>query len=129
MIGLNVKLDRFKGKEKLKVGSKLYYHDYNCRHYTHDDGTKSSSPIFSKSFREVEIDRETPRSFYVGKVCINKADLTSSNAYGMTLYYASREGVDAAIWREANLHRLLKKLEGANIELLRELDGKVVEEK
>jgi hypothetical protein len=122
---MNNKESRLKGIEEVVVGSQLWYHDENCRVYVRDDGTRSTSPIYEKSFRCVTIDKMTPRSFYANGVCINRKDLTSKNGYGTISYFASREAVDDDIWIKANLESVVARLRQASVSFVKELDRKL----
>lgn len=51
----------------MKVGDKVWIYDPNARDYTYDDGTKSRSPIYRKSFVENYIIGETKVSWIVSR--------------------------------------------------------------
>lgn len=49
------------------LGLKLWKYDSTLRNYVHDDGTRSSGPIFIKAWRQVEVIADTSRSWFIGR--------------------------------------------------------------
>src|SRR5271154_7084311 len=95
------------------IGQKLWKHDENRRVYTHDDGTKSHSPIFIKSFVDWFVVGETPRSWLVSyinsteewrlkrAVKIPKNETLLENGF-----YDSWQAVEDAAWVQENKYTI-----------------------
>lgn len=98
-----------------KIGQKFWRHDENYRHYTNDDGTKSISPIYIKSFREWYLVGMTSRS-YLLSYFENPPEWAIKNAFKVPKkdnlenwgFLDSWEKVEDNVWVHNNQYRILE---------------------
>ena len=107
----------------LKVGDELFNFDGNRREYMRDErNLRCGAPIYEKHFRADRIEGETSKSWIVGphKAKVNKKTLETSLHYADRGYF-TRSAMDADIWTQNNRYEIVRLVECAGVEHLKEI--------
>jgi hypothetical protein len=102
------------------IGKKLWRHDSNCRHYDNDDGTRSSSPIYIKSFVEYFIVGETAKSWLISRIIYNEElserqkkqciKVPKTESFESNGYHTTWESVLDNVWVHDNIYKIHEKV-------------------
>lgn len=103
----------------LKIGDTLYNFDGNRRSY--QPGV-SGGPIYEKHFLGVEIIGETKQSWIMDlyRTKVSKKTLQSAMHFADRGYF-TKSGMEADIWLHNHKHRIVRAVEGASIDQLKEI--------
>ncbi len=103
----------------LRLGDILYNFDGNRRFY---EKGMSGGPIYERHFEPYTIVGETKVSWLVGphSAKVNKKTLQSSTQYGDRGYF-TKAGMDADIWFNEHRYKIVREVERAGLEQLREI--------
>lgn len=107
----------------LNVGDELFNFDGNRREYRRgENGIRSGAPIYEKHFRADRIEGETSKSWIVGphKARVNKKTLESACHYADRGYF-TKSAMDADIWTQNNRHEIVRLVERAGPDHLKEI--------
>lgn len=95
----------------MKVGDTVWKHDRNRRVYEYDNGDKSTSPIYRKSFREMYIIGETRVSWLISywsessEIALKNATKIKKAEAGRILF-VGEEALDKHCWVHDNQYRI-----------------------
>jgi hypothetical protein len=104
----------------LKVGDTLYNFDGNRR--TYRPGLGSGGPIYEKHFEAVKIEGETKQSWVMARygAKVNKKTLDSKTEFADRGYF-TKSAMEADIWMHEHQHKIVREVERAGLEQLREI--------
>lgn len=103
----------------LRVGDIVYNFDGNRRVY---EKGLSGGPIYKHHFKPYTIVGETKVSWLIGphKAKANKKTLSSSTQYADRGYF-TKSGMDADIWFNEHRYKIVREVERAGLDQLREI--------
>lgn len=110
----------------LKVGDTLFQFDENHRVYRHDEkGRPLGGPVYSEHFVPFTIRGETKFSWltgYRGDIKVNKKTLRSSADRGYLPHqWYTVEERDGMLWLAEHRHKIIRRLEGATLDQLKQV--------
>lgn len=101
----------------------IWVYDYNYRVYEDDDGNRTSSPNYRKSWRKHAVVDETSRSWVLNDgTKIPKNGKASFDRLGNNVNYVfTQEEVDDRVYRHDNAHKIADAVSGVDAVTLKKI--------